>query len=337
MAKEFSQKKLSNLELAEFCSQMHLILHSGISALEGLNILLEDARNDAEKELLEKMIREMEMTGCFFESASITSVFPDYALYMIKLGEETGTLDDVMNGLSKHYIREENMAGMIRSSFIYPSIMLSMMTLVVLVLLTKVMPIFNQVFQQLGQEMTGFSAGLLNLGGLLSKYSIAIIVILVLLIALCFWGRKKIPFYKNIHEQLAACRFADGMAIALKSGMTVEQGLDLVENLLENDNFQKKVLDCKETIASGNDLATALHSSNIFSGTYARMATIAEKAGAMDEAMFHISEEYEHSVSTKINQLISMIEPTLVIVLSLIVGIILFSVMLPLLGIMSGL
>ena len=337
MAKEFSQKKLSNLELAEFCSQMHLILHSGISALEGLNILLEDARNDAEKELLEKMIREMEMTGCFFESASITSVFPDYALYMIKLGEETGTLDDVMNGLSKHYIREENMAGMIRSSFIYPSIMLSMMTLVVLVLLTKVMPIFNQVFQQLGQEMTGFSAGLLNLGGLLSKYSIAIIVILVLLIALCFWGRKKIPFYKNIHEQLAACRFADGMAIALKSGMTVEQGLDLVENLLENDHFRKKVMNCKEMIASGKDLATALHSSNIFTGTYARMATIAEKSGAMDEAMFHISEEYEHSVSTKINQLISMIEPTLVIVLSLIVGIILFSVMLPLLGIMSGL
>ena len=126
------------------------------------------------------------------------------------------------------------------------------------------------------------------------------------------------------------------MAIALKSGMTVEQGLDLVENLLENDDFRKKVMDCKDTIASGNDLATALHSSNIFTGTYARMATIAEKTGAMDEAMFHISEEYEHSVNTKINQLISMIEPTLVIVLSVIVGIILFSVMLPLLGIMSG-
>lgn len=337
MAKEFSQKKLSNLELAEFCGQMHLILHAGISALEGLNILLEDAQNDAEKELLRKMIQEMEITGYFFEAASDSFVFPDYALYMIKLGEETGTLDEVMNGLSRHYIREENMAGMIRSSFIYPSIMLGMMTLVVLVLLTKVMPIFNQVFRQLGQEMTGFSAGLLNLGGLLSKYSIAMILVLILLIALCFWGRKKIPFYKNIHNQLAACRFADGMAIALKSGMTVEQSLNLVENLLENDEFRKKVVDCREKIASGNDLAAALHSSGIFNGTYARMATIAEKAGAMDEAMSNISEEYEHSVNTKINQMISMIEPTLVIVLSVIVGIILFSVMLPLLGIMSGL
>ena len=337
MEKEFSQKKLSNLELAEFCGQMHLILHAGISSLEGLNILLEDAQNDAERELLKKMIHEMEFTGYFFEAVSCSSVFPDYALYMIKLGEETGTLDEVMNGLSKHYIREENMAGMLRSSFIYPSIMLGMMTLVILVLLTKVMPIFNQVFQQLGQEMTGFSAGLLNLGNLLSKYSIALIAILILLIVLGFWGRKKIPFYKNIHNQLAACRFADGMAIALKSGMTVEQGLDLVENLLENDDFRKKVIDCKKTIESGKDLATALYSSNIFTGTYARMATIAEKSGTMDEAMFHISEEYEHSANIKINQMISMIEPTLVIVLSVIVGIILFSVMLPLLGIMSGL
>ena len=336
MTKEFQQKMLSNMELSEFCGQMHLILHAGISVFEGLNILLEDARNEAEKELLQKMILEMEMTGYFFEAASSTSVFPDYALHMIKLGEETGTLDDVMNGLSQHYIREENMAEMIRSSFIYPSIMLGMMALVVLVLLTKVMPIFNQVFQQLGQEMTGFSAGLLNLGNLLSKYSIALIILLVLLILLGFWGRKKIPFYKNIHDQLAACRFADGMAIALKSGMTVEQSLDLVENLLENDEFRKKIADCKEKIASGKDLSTALHSSKIFMGTYARMATIAEKTGAMDEAMFHISEEYEHSVNTKINQLISMIEPTLVIVLSVIVGIILFSVMLPLLGIMSG-
>ena len=117
----------------------------------------------------------------------------------------------------------------------------------------------------------------------------------------------------------------------------MEQGLDLVENLLENDDFRKKVTDCKESIASGKDVATALHSSNIFTGTYARMATIAEKAGAMDEAMSNISEEYEHSVNTKINQMISMIEPTLVIILSVIVGIILFSVMLPLLGIMSGL
>lgn len=150
-------------------------------------------------------------------------------------------------------------------------------------------------------------------------------------------GKKKIPFYKTLHNQLAACRFADGMAIALKSGMTVEQGLDLVENLLENDDFRKKVLDCKKIIASGKDLAAVLHSSNIFTGTYARMATIAEKSGTMDESLFHISEEYEHSANTKINQMISMIEPTLVIVLSVIVGIILFSVMLPLLGIMSGL
>ena len=112
MAKEFSQKQLSNLELADFCGQMHMILHAGISALEGLNILLEDARNDAEKELLKKMIHEMEMTGYFFEAASCSSVFPEYALYMIKLGEETGTLDEVMNGGTSGTEKKSEKKGM---------------------------------------------------------------------------------------------------------------------------------------------------------------------------------------------------------------------------------
>lgn len=336
MAKEFSQKKLSNLELAEFCGQMHLILHAGISALEGLNILLEDAQNDAEKELLRKMIQEMEMTGCFFESASITSVFPDYALYMIKLGEETGTLDDVMNGLSKHYIREENLAGMIRSSLIYPSIMLGMMALVIGVLLTKVLPIFQQVFEQLGQEMTGFSAGLLNIGKTLSNYSVVFVVLGILLVLFIIFGRKHLPFYKRLQNDTSACQFADGMSIALKSGLTPEQGIELVSKLIENAEFQKKIKACQQKLEDGTDFSSALHTCEIFTGTYARMASIAGKAGTMDEAMAKISAEYEYNVNTRINHLIGLLEPTLVIVLSVIVGVILFSVMLPLLGIMSA-
>lgn len=337
MTKEFHQKLLSNLELAEFCNQMSMILHSGISALEGLSILLEDAQNEAERSLLQKMLEEMETTGYFYEAVSASGVFPDYSFYMIKLGEETGTLDEVMNGLYEHYTRKENLAGMIRSSFVYPSIMLGMMALVIAVLLTKVLPIFNQVFEQLGQEMTGFSAGLLNIGEALSSYSIAFVIIGVITVLAVIFCRKRLPFYRNIQNQMAACRFADGMSITLKSGMTPEQGLDLVANLVEDEVFQRKIADCKNQLTDGMEFSAALHICGIFTGTYARMASIAGKAGTLDEVMSKISAEYEYDVNTKINRMITMIEPTLVILLSVIVGIILFSVMLPLLGIMSGL
>ncbi len=330
-------KPLSNLETAEFCNQMGMILHSGISPLEGLNLMLEDSVSDEERLLLEAMIHEMEQTGYFYQSVSATNAFPSYAFHMIRLGEETGTLDEIMNALGEHYTREENLAGMIKSSLIFPSIMLGMMALVIVVLLAKVLPIFHQVFEQLGQEMTGFSTGLLKIGETLSAYAIVFVILAILLIIAFLFARKRLPFYRKIQEEMAACRFADGMSIALKSGMTPEQGLELVTNLVENEAFLSKIDDCKAKLSEGIDFSAALHTCGIFSGTYARMAAIAGKAGTMDIAMAQIASEYEYAVHTKINQRIAMIEPTLVIILSIIVGIILFSVMLPLLGIMSGL
>lgn len=336
MTKEFQQKMLSNMELAEFCNQMGMVLRSGISPLEGLHLLLEDTQNDDEQALLKKMIEVIEATGYFHEAASISGVFPNYAIYMIQLGEETGTLDEVMKGLSDHYTREENLAGMIRSSLIYPSIMLGMMALIIGVLLVKVLPVFQQVFEQLGQEMTGFSAGLLNIGKTLSNYSVLFIFLGILLILFIIFGRKHLPFYRKLQNDISACQFSDGMFICLKSGLTPEQGIELVSKLIEDSEFQKKIISCRHKLEEGADFSSALQSCEIFTGTYARMASIAGKAGTMDEAMARISAEYEYHINTRINLLIGLLEPTLVIILSVIVGVILFSVMLPLLGIMSA-
>ena len=337
MANQFQQKPLSNLEIAEFCNQMGLMLRAGISSPEALHLLLQDASNAAERELLSKLITDTENTGYLHEAAASAGVFPAYTTHMLKLGEETGTLDKILESLAGHYTREENLAGMIRSALLYPSIMLGMMVLVILVLLTKVLPIFNQVFLQLGQEMTGFSAGLLQVGSVLSHYSVVFVVLILVFAAVLFFGRKQLPFQRSIQEKMAACRFADGMSIALKSGMTPEQGLELTDKLVENEAFEKKLADCSQKLSEGMDFSQALHESGIFTGPYARMAFIAGKAGVMDEAMAQIASEYEYSAQNRITNLIAMLEPTLVIILSLIVGVILFSVMLPLLGIMSGL
>lgn len=337
MAKELNQKPLSNLEIAEFCNQMHILLSSGISSTESLVLLAEDSQSDAENKLLTHMIEDIELSGSLYEAAVNSNVFPDYALHMIKLGEETGTLDETMYGLSNHYTREQNITNMIKSSLIYPSIMLGMMFLIILVLLTQILPIFNQVFQQLGQELSGFSAGLLIIGETLSKYSVAFMITAVLLIIILYFNRNRLPFQKKISENIAACRFSGGMSIALKSGLTPDSALDLSINLVNHPDFITRLSKCKSQIEDGSSLSDALQENLILKGSYARMARIAEKAGTLDETMAHISSEYEHDVNNYITRHIAMLEPTLVIIMSLIVGIILFSVMLPLLGIMSGL
>lgn len=350
MSKQIHQKTLDNMETAAFAEQMAMILKSGISALEGISIMLEDADGQEELALLSAINDELEISGKLYNSLKSTHVFPSYMLQMVQIGEETGTLDDVMESLAAHYQREEAISKSIRTALTYPLIMIGMMFVVIIVLVTKVMPVFNQVYRQLGREMTGLSGGILAAGTVLSRYGIVFIILLIVLVILLIYftktksGKRHLlklgyhfHFSRELYEKMAACRFADGMSLTLRSGMTPEQGLDFSGGLIDNPYFVNKIVSCKKLLSEGYDLSESLHETKIFTGIYSRMTSLAGKAGVMDETMSKIAEQYEDEIDAEISSFISILEPTLVIILSVIVGVILFSVMLPLMGIMAGL
>ena len=341
---------LSNLEVAGFCNQMAMILKSGISSIEGVTILLEDSKSPGEKRLLETIQNELSTSGVFHEALKATHVFPPYLLNMVNIGEQTGKLDEVMEALGKHYTREDNISKIIKNALTYPIIMIVMMVLVIVILLVRVMPIFNQMFEQLGREMTGFSKSILQLGQAISRYSVvlaiiaAVIVIFILFLTKTKTGQAimltigyKLPFTRGIYEKTAACRFASGMALTLSSGMSPGQCFDLVGDLVTDRFFRKKLDKSRSELEEGKDFSAALVDTGIFSGIYAKMTAIAAKTGSLDEVMQQIAEQYEDDIDYKITNVISTLEPTLVIILSVIVGAILLSVMLPLMGIMTSL
>lgn len=347
--KNISGKPFSNTELSSFCGQIALILKSGISAVEGLQIMLEDASSEDEKAILDTLYTDMTENGSLAHALEETAMFPSYLIQMVCIGEETGTLDEVMEALQIHYEREDDIARSIRSAVTYPMIMTGMMVLVIIVLLVKVMPVFHQVFLQLGTEMSGLSLALMNIGTAINRYSILFIVLFLLLVVLGFYAFRtnsgktlcrKIGYHiapvKKIYEEIAACRFASGMALTLSSGLNPERSMELVSALNDDPFFQAKLEKCQEHILSGEDIAPALFSSGIFTGMYARLVSIGSKTGAMDQVMAQVASLYQDEIDTRMNNVLAVLEPTLVIVLSLIVGIILLSVMLPLMGIMSG-
>ncbi len=335
------KRKFSNIELSFFCSQLAMILTSGISSMEGLSMMMEETESEEEKQILAEMIEQLESGSNLYESLEKTELFPAYLLQMVKIGEETGKLDDVFSSLAQHYNREDTIKNSIRHALTYPLIMTGMIILVILVLLMKVMPIFNQVFIQLGTEMTGLAGLLVSLGNSLSKYVLLIIAIMMIIAAIIiYFGKKaihRIPYMRNIYEKIAACRFASGMSLALSSGLNPDHSMELVCELNEDPIFAKKLEECRTYVAEGEDLSKALLRAGIFTGLYARMASIGSKSGTMDQVMQQIAESCQEEVDTRINQMLAVIEPTLVVVLSLIVGVILLSVMFPLIGIMSNL
>jgi len=341
-------KPLSNSEISSFCQQTYFLLQAGIAPYDGMDILLEDASASTLKSAI-TIIKDSCMSGEHFSVACEKSgVFPDYVIHMISLGEESGHLTSIMKSLAAHYEREEAISDSIKDAVRYPLIMIAMMFLVIIVLIAKVLPIFNQVYIQLGAEMTGFAASLLKISNSLSKYSlflfIAFVVILVISLYISRTSKgksfasstlSKLPFGRSFRESIAAGRFASGMSLTLSSGLDTYESLDLVKELVENPDTEKKIDFCKEQLALGESFSDALKKSKIFSVFYSQMVVIGSRSGALDTVMSQIADHYEEDTENKIRSLISTLEPTLVIILSMFVGLVLLSVMLPLMGVMS--
>lgn len=150
----------------------------------------------------------------------------------VKIGEETGCLDEVLKSLSRHYEQELEISETIRSAVTYPLLMLVMMAAVIVILLVKVLPVFQQVFRQMGLEMNNFSNGLLNAGNLISHYSAAALILVLVLMAgfavLFFTDRGRtflrrlsgrLPFIREIAVSTDYARLTQAIAMGLHSGM----------------------------------------------------------------------------------------------------------------------
>lgn len=344
-----NQKLLTNVEISSFCRQMSLIIQAGITPAEGIDILIQDTVSKEGRELLQSIGDACQRGEYLHQALAATGVFPDYVVTLIALGEESGSLDSVLLSLALYYEREQNISESIRSAVTYPLIMIVMMFLVILVLVLKVLPIFKQVFIQLGTEMSPLSRSLLDIGNSLSRYSILFTALLFVFIGICIFfyktpgGRKKMqhflsqfPLTKGFYDKVASGRFASGMYLAFTSGMDTYQSLDMISQIVENEEMSHKIEICKKEMEEHSNLPEALAKAEIFSSLYSRMVSVGFRSGSIDVVMKQISRNYEEETDKQLARIISVIEPTLVILLSLIVGIILLSVLLPLMGIMSS-
>ncbi len=348
-AKDSTRGTLSASELSAFCAQLALITKAGIPAQEGISIMMEDADDARTRELLQSVLDKLEEGEPLHSGLAQTGRFPKYMLDMIGIGEQSGRLDEVLDSLTAYYERSQSISRSVKSAVTYPLVMIAIMVVVIGILIGKVLPVFNQVFQQLGSEMSAFAQGIMRFGEVLSRYSAVIIGVILgltaawLILRRTAGGRAFLSglfssFFatRRIAAKVAAGRFASAMSMMLSSGLDVDQSLDMAANLVDDIKTQEKISRMKQQMAQGASFAEALLETQLFSSVYARMITVGFKTGSADAVMKKIADWYEEEIDETISKLLGVLEPTLVAVLSVIVGMILLSVMLPLMGIMSS-
>lgn len=344
-----AKKQYSARELSAFCLQISILLHAAIPLDEGLSVMAEDAEGEEERKRLLQMAEEAELGSPFSTVLESIGGYPSYVVRMAKLGEETGTLDQIMGSLAEYYEKEHILMKNIKNAVTYPVIMIFMLLTVLFVLFTKVMPIFENVYQQLGAEMSPVSIAATRLGGLFCAGALILGLVLGLaVLVMWFFGRqgKKVHVMEaltrwikrrsRIALAVANRRFTSVLALTLHSGLDLAKGMELAADLVENQRVEEKIRACSEELGAGMDYYSAMKNTGLFKGFYVQMIKVGARSGRLDSMMEQVSKNYEEEADTAIGHMVSRFEPTVVAVLAVAVGLILLSVMLPLIGVLSA-
>ncbi len=349
--KSFSGKSglLPAADLSLFCSQVCMVLRAAIPLSEGISAIGDGLETDGGKALMQRIQKELEQNGSFSGALKSTGVFPNYMLNMVSIGEKTGKLDDVTEALSLYYAREDSLRSRIISAITYPLVLTLMMAVVISVLVIKVLPVFNGVLRDMGTDLTAASNGVLRVGTVIGQVALIVIALLaIVLAALLIVSRTQVGSRwllscaagfkptRRLLDKVDSARFASVLSSMLSSGYDTSEALELIPGIITNPAMIDKIAVCRKAVEGGDSFPDAMERANLFPGIYGSMVRIGTKTGNLEEVMKNLADLYSQEVDASIDKLIGMIEPVLVGVLSVIIGAILLSIMLPLMGVMSS-
>ena len=338
---KMAKTKLTHSYISRLCGELSEAVSSGITISDGLYMMISDGNDDP---VIRTLMEESGKGHGFAKAIKKTGGFPSYVEEMVEIGEQTGRLDSVLKELSLYYARQAEIMDNIKNAVAFPLILLAILIVIVVVLLTQVLPIFNEVFRQLGVSMSMAAVSLMNIGTAIRTYSLFIIAAVVILAAVGFilyklpaTHSKIVALFKGrkLKKKMSSSVFASAMSMTISSGMDIDESLEMSKKLCEPE-MVKKINGCQQKMKSGMSFDKAIQNSDILDPISARRLMVSFRTGKTDEAMRKIADEYAADVNEAVDEKISRVEPALVIIMSLLVGFVLFSVMLPMLSVITA-
>ena len=343
---------MSSEELSSFCDQIALMLSSGMTLRDGIEMLAEDEMKD--KSLKHRpytnLYKTVDETGSLYAALKENEEdWPSYMIEMVDIGEQTGRLEDIMLSLSTYYQREGRIRSAAVSAITYPLVLGVMLVVIIGILLWRVLPIFRRVLASLGVGSSSSGSVLMQIGtwvgwGVLILIGLVVLAAIVIAILLKTKARSGVlKFLKNLFppvrrltEKLSASRVAGILSLMLSSGFPMENALQMAPAALADQESIDKVAQIRKDMQDGDTFSDALSKSGLFADFHNRMLKVGAASGHEPQVMGKIAEIYEEQFEDGLDHLISIVEPPLVALLSVVIGAILLSVMLPMAGVLSS-
>lgn len=343
LLERLQRQRITHTEVLFFSRQMYSLLKAGVPIMGALKGLEESSQNKSLAQLIRE-IRENLDSGREL-SASLAGhpgVFNPFYLAMVRVGELTGTLEEIFLRLSHHMEFEKFMREQVRSAIRYPSFVLATMAVAIVIINLFVIPAFTKVYASFKAELPVMTRALIAFSDLVVNYWPAMLAVLLVLAygvrsyvnteqGRLAWDELKlrIPIAGAIVLKATLARFARSFALAIRSGVPAVQALTMVAQTVDNQHVARRIEAMREGVERGESILRTATASSVFTPIVLQMVAVGEETGALDDLLGEVADLYQREVEYDLKNLASQVEPVLVVSLGGVVLILALGVFLP--------
>ncbi len=340
---------ISPKELAVFTRQFSVMIDAGLPLVQCIEILGVQSENKVFQKVLLQVRQDVESGATLADAMrKHPKVFDDLYCNMIAAGEAGGILDTILQRLAVYIEKIVKLRRAVRSAMIYPIAVLAIAALVVAIILWKVIPTFAALFAGLGAELPLPTRVVIWLSNFVGRYFLLLIFILVaLLYALkryhgTYRGRRvidgfllKTPILGLVLRKIAVARFCRTLATLISSGVPILEALEITAKTAGNSVVEDAIMATRKSIEEGKTISEPLKETEVFPPMVVHMIAVGEQTGALDAMLSKIADFYEEEVDAAVENMLTLLEPIMILFLGIVIGGIVISMYLPLFSLLS--
>jgi len=337
-------------DIAVFCRQFHSIIAAGITIIRALDMLSEQTTNKVlRKAILQSKVAIEKGDTLANAMRKQDEIFPPILISMIEAAEASGSIEACFSRMAIHFEKSARLKSTLKKAMIYPTFVGIVAIAVIAIMLTTVIPSFMEMFEGMGTKMPPLTVAVINASDFMVSYwYIILIFILVFVTAIKvfastiqgqeFFGTisLKIPLFGNIIIKSASGSYGRTMNSLMAAGITLPNAIEITAKGINNYVIKKSLLEAKKDVERGIPLSTPMETAKIFPSLVVNMTEIGEETGNLESMLSKVAEYYEEDVENATASLLAVLEPLMIIVLALIVGVILGAIFQPMLSIYSA-
>ncbi len=336
-------------DVIEFCANLATMLRAGIPLMTALDDIISTMSNQRMRVVVGEVRKNVELGVSFSNALSLyENAFPDILVRLVRVGEETGRIDNSLAEVAQHLQRLEDLSAAVRQAMIYPLFSLLTTGGAVIFWLVYVLPRMMEVIVGMGVKMPLLTRILYEASRFSVRFWYLFLVVPLVCLVLyqgmrirpktAYWidlFKLKAPLFRTlVHHKLLAL-LAEQLRLLLSAGITIDRALEITADVMGNAVFRRRILEAREDVMSGKRLSASLSVHGVFPQLFIRMLTIGESSGRMEQQFGYLSEHYYKVVDRFSQKIGKIVEPVFLIVLGCIMGTMIAGILLPMYDIFS--